>query len=1350
MIATFDDLLGVPYLHLGRDPREGLDCLGLVLEVQRRMGFTVADPVPTYGVDPGRAFADNWAASWKHVDSPEVGDAVLMQTPGRKWPNHVGVIVEPGRVMHTLAGVGVAVEPLARLIHARRVVGFFRPRETNRGLSGDFPGTEVHAESPALLTVVLVDGQESRPFIAEPGGEVFSYLPAGVERAGLVAFANGVRVDSGPVGPGHLTFFRPVADPVTGTATVTFLGTAVFTTSAAIAAAAALVGNLIIGGLLAYLGSMISAPKEQTLDGGDPARPTFDLGGARNTVANGATVPVVYGEHKVGGQVISLFQRTGSDLKSRLYMLLALSEGEVQSIGGLTADTNQYPADLITGSNIELNGNPISNYPDCKVSVRMGTVSQDPIPGFEETVVSGDVSQTVDNALDVRNYTGIVAENADTVTYTTSAAIDAFEINLRFPAGRYSLGTTGDTMPLGFTGTLRYRRVGVPASEVAEFLNLGALQLRADHTITIRRQGLTKDLYEISLTKTYPDNANENRIFGDFQWTTTNEIDSDLALAYPCRALLAIEAVATNQLSGGVPTVTSIVKGKKVNVWDGVSTTSPAFTFAWSDSPAWVAMDVLLQPRYGLGAFVGLRDIDLQSFKDWADYCDDSITTDGVSHTRWQYDSVLDVQQPSWSAIQEIAASGRASVVYAGSKFKVKIDTTTSASQLFCMGNVVRGSYQCSYLNPSTRPNFIEVQYVNRDLGYDQDVAQLESASAITDDARKETVRMYGITRAQQAYRAAKYLLNVSTTLTKTLKFSAPIDAVAVEPGDVFYFSHDVPQISVSGRLYAAGGSSVALDRAVTVVAGWKIYVRTANGPLGEDFYEYTPANGVYAAGATINCTGITFSPEIGDLYVAGPSTTYRTTWRVVRKTFTACEDSFISHIEAVQYDADVYTDDPGEIESFTDAWPDSRKIPTNPTNVLARNVAPIAKDGTVAEKIEVSFVPEADGDIHDVWVRYEDQENDILPGARIGGWTHAGSTRTGALSVNVVSAYAHTATVSVTPRSENGGTADPERGAKAVCFIIGRTDEPDAPNIVSVQTVDDKLLIQYEAPTDADIACVEFRQSSATNRWLFAQQISCSPCCSPAVDYPDYYGSTALVAKSTNTSGVPSLTPDSLAMVPALLAGSFTCNTSVTGAGFTAAGTSDTNFTLTGSNLRSDAAATSATWQTANTTFSLSALHVRVHAFLDARGLDLVSTVADWGMPLSDPYYSRYVMTGELLDIPHPEKAYRLDQMGWQMDSPYAKQWTLGEAYDWASNYSIVLEYSLATDSGGTTWGSWYVYDGPFECVSKYYVRFRVTFTSTAGEYSCELAGLYVQAKDLTASSGSVVDSIAEALIYG
>ena len=38
-----------------------------------------------------------------------------------------------------------------------------------------------------------------------------------------------------------------------------------------------------------------------------------------------------------------------------------------------------------------------------------------------------------------------------------------------------------------------------------------------------------------------------------------------------------------------------------------------------------------------------------------------TIWTDSVSHTRWQYDSVLDVAQPAWSVIQEIAASGRAS-----------------------------------------------------------------------------------------------------------------------------------------------------------------------------------------------------------------------------------------------------------------------------------------------------------------------------------------------------------------------------------------------------------------------------------------------------------------------------------------------------------------------------------------------------------------------------------------------------------------------------------------------------------------------------------------------------------------
>ena len=37
------DLIGVPFVSRGRDPKIGLDCWGLVMEIGRRMGKNIPD-----------------------------------------------------------------------------------------------------------------------------------------------------------------------------------------------------------------------------------------------------------------------------------------------------------------------------------------------------------------------------------------------------------------------------------------------------------------------------------------------------------------------------------------------------------------------------------------------------------------------------------------------------------------------------------------------------------------------------------------------------------------------------------------------------------------------------------------------------------------------------------------------------------------------------------------------------------------------------------------------------------------------------------------------------------------------------------------------------------------------------------------------------------------------------------------------------------------------------------------------------------------------------------------------------------------------------------------------------------
>lgn len=99
----------------------------------------------------------------------------------------------------------------------------------------------------------------------------------------------------------------------------------------------------------------------------------------------------------------------------------------------------------------------------------------------------------------------------------------------------------------------------------------------------------------------------------------------DEKLAYPNKPLLALKIQATDQLSGSAPLYTSLVQGKLCPVWDGVSAVAPTITYQWTQNPAWVALDVATNKRYGRGTDFDFTTCDLDSFKEWADYNDEFV-----------------------------------------------------------------------------------------------------------------------------------------------------------------------------------------------------------------------------------------------------------------------------------------------------------------------------------------------------------------------------------------------------------------------------------------------------------------------------------------------------------------------------------------------------------------------------------------------------------------------------------------------------------------------------------------------------------------------------------------------------
>lgn len=131
-LAADIDFVGIPYRDRGRDMK-GCDCWGLI-----RMYFDWVLGVELPSFDGTYSSAEETAAvarlveseklDWQVVDvgSERRGDIALMWVRNPRWATHCGVVLEPGKMLHTRKGVGSCIQSYRHGFWVNRVVGFYR------------------------------------------------------------------------------------------------------------------------------------------------------------------------------------------------------------------------------------------------------------------------------------------------------------------------------------------------------------------------------------------------------------------------------------------------------------------------------------------------------------------------------------------------------------------------------------------------------------------------------------------------------------------------------------------------------------------------------------------------------------------------------------------------------------------------------------------------------------------------------------------------------------------------------------------------------------------------------------------------------------------------------------------------------------------------------------------------------------------------------------------------------------------------------------------------------------------------------------------------------------------------
>lgn len=618
----------------------------------------------------------------------------------------------------------------------------------------------------------------------------------------------------------------------------TALATSIGSTSVAVAAAFTVAINV---GAALVVNALLPPPKQDFgSNDGERGSTTYGIDGPKNTSAEGIVVPVVYGQHRYGGNIIGNYVVNEGE-QQILHLLICAGEGPIAGIG-----------------KIELNDQPLETYTGTDTKIVTGTEDQEPIGWFVDNTVPFAINQILSTTYKL---------------YTTSGEVDRLRLDFLAPNGLFyaedngtlrqtsvnlqvdfRLEGTTDWFPMASTSVVEgrlasavYHRVArfdegggprgniiyVPdgtetiidgliydindrmvghIAEEGEYNPATSFQVSGSSRTPLRRSFYTEPLpegiYEIRYRRS-GEPATDVRISDSVVLLEVNEITTE-RVAYRGTAALALQVKINEQLNN-MPTVTFLHGGKLIKVWNEAT---QEFEERSSSNPAWITWDILTNSRYGGGA--SFSRLDLAKWKDWANFCDEK---------GFEFHGVFDTQSNVWEAANAAARCGRGQIIMVGTRYSVVIEREDSPTMMFSVANMEAGSFSENWLGLSDRANEIEISFADKNDNYRQRTIKVFDQEAFSAGlpARSASLVIQGLVDAERAYVEADLMIKMNKHIQRTVSFVTPLEAVSCVVGDLILVQNDMPQWGYGGR-FEAGSTlqNIKLDRVVPFEPGFE------------------------------------------------------------------------------------------------------------------------------------------------------------------------------------------------------------------------------------------------------------------------------------------------------------------------------------------------------------------------------------------------------------------------------------------------------------------------------------------------------------------------------------------------
>jgi hypothetical protein len=477
--------------------------------------------------------------------------------------------------------------------------------------------------------------------------------------------------------------------------------------------------------------------------------------------------------------------------------------------------------------------------------------------------------------------TGMVQKNIVFSNSFSSAQIneiDRVKIQFEFPQGHYAMTDGGDDISSGAAFSIRLEGSESGGSNPTDWSDIAGGAYNYQKWFGVQKTAIAYAVeipinthlnftdMRLSVTRLTPDgNSNSNKMTGKLTpegyivRNTSAEISAvvdsvriaqviatiDEKLEHPYSAMAAIRfssksfpappkrayhargmkvKIPSNYTprhlsSSGVASYSGIWNGEFSD--EGVSNSSGlGISVHYTDNPAWVFYDMLVNNRYGLGAFLDSSDINAFQLYKIAKYCDELVpASDGTTEPRFTANLYLTKATQAYKVLKDMATIFRGILYWLDGEMLAVHDAPGTPIYNFSQSNMLEGSLSTQTSSSKSRINQWVVTWNNPLAGYAKEPIIVEDKQNIIDTGRilRKQAVAFGCTSEGQAIRYGRWKAWTSVNQTEVINFKTSVNALFLNPGDIVNV-HDQANsgIAFSGRITDSSSSTITLDRNVT------------------------------------------------------------------------------------------------------------------------------------------------------------------------------------------------------------------------------------------------------------------------------------------------------------------------------------------------------------------------------------------------------------------------------------------------------------------------------------------------------------------------------------------------------